>query len=44
MVEVMVERLKQVVVVKVVGVVKVHQQLGHLRSHSSPYNRGSYGC
>ncbi len=30
MVEVVVEQFKEVVVVEVVGVVKVHQQLGHL--------------
>jgi hypothetical protein len=30
MVEVVVERLREVVEVKVVRVVKVHQQLGHL--------------
>jgi hypothetical protein len=29
-VEVVVERLKEVVVVEVVGVVEVHQRLGHL--------------
>jgi hypothetical protein len=29
-VEVVVKRLKEVMVVKVVGVVEVHQQLGHL--------------
>jgi hypothetical protein len=30
MVEVVVERLREVVMVEVVGVVEVHQQLGHL--------------
>jgi hypothetical protein len=46
MVEVVVERLREVVVVKVVevvGVVEVHQWLGTFHNHSSPYNRSSYG-
>jgi hypothetical protein len=47
MVEVMVERFRKVVVVevvKVVGVVKVHQRLGHISRPLLPYNRSSYGC
>ncbi len=46
MVEVVVEQLKEVVVVEVVevvGVVEVHQWLRHLFDHSSPHDKGSYG-
>jgi hypothetical protein len=43
----MVELLREVVVVEVVevvGVVKVHQRLGHFSKPLLPYDRSSYGC
>jgi hypothetical protein len=45
-VEVVVERFKEIMmvqVVKVVGVVEVHQQLGHLPRPLPPYDIGNYG-
>ncbi len=42
--EVVVERFKEVMMVEVVGVVEIHQRLGHLPRPLLPLDKGNYGC